>query len=423
MKLCVIGLGYIGLPTAIIFALHGVKVHGVDINKNVIDTLQKGELHIKEPGLKEKLVKVIRNGALTVSTVPEEADAFIISVPTPLTENKKVDLSYVESATNAILPFLKKGNLVILESTVPPGTVENTLVTLLEKSTLKIGEELFVSHSPERVLPGKLLQELVDNDRVVGGINEESAQKTVSLYKHFVKGNIYVTDVRTAELVKLIENTYRDVNIALANELAVVCEKLDINVWEAIKLANFHPRVNIHSPGPGVGGHCIAVDPWFLIEQSPKEAKLLLLSRTINSSVPYRIVELIERVVKHIEKPTITLLGLSYKKNIDDIRESPSLIIYEQLLEKNYNVKLHDPYVKKRFKEQVESIELAIDKTDCLVILADHDEYSRIPFNQLKNRFKTKNIIDTRYIIDVNSLVEDGFACYQIGTSHLPDPK
>ncbi len=421
MKLCVIGLGYIGLPTAIMFALHGVHVHGVDTNEEIINTLKKGELHIQEPGLKEKFVEVRNKGKLTISTKPQRADAFILAVPTPISAEKKINLSYVESATEAILPLLQKGNLVILESTVPPRTVEDKLLKILEKSNLKIGEDVFVSHSPERVLPGKLLQELVENDRVVGGINKVSAFKTVDLYKRFVKGNIYVTDARTAELVKLIENTYRDVNIALANELAMISEKLEINIWEAIKLANYHPRVNIHSPGPGVGGHCIAVDPWFIIEQSPKQANLISLARKINESIPYRMIQLIEEVVKNIEKPTITLLGLSYKSNIDDIRESPSLIIYSELLKKDYNVKVHDPYVKKRYPEQVDSVEHAVGGTDCLVILTDHDEYKQIQFKELKKRFKTKNIIDTRYILNKELLKEDGFTCFQIGNpwTHL----
>lgn len=423
MKLCVIGLGYIGLPTSVMFAIHDVDVHGVDVNKHVIETVRKGQLHIEERGLKEKLKTVIKNGKLTVSSTPKKADVFIICVPTPLDENKKTDLSHVKSAARSIVPFLEKGNLIILESTVPPKTTERILAPILETSGLKVGEDLFVAHSPERVLPGKMMQELVENDRVIGGIDERSALKTADVYKTFVKGHLYLTDAQTAELVKLIENTYRDVNIALANELALIAEKLNIDIWEAIRLANYHPRVNVHLPGPGVGGHCIAIDPWFIIEQAPEEAKLISLARRINEAVPSRVIEWIDRVVKDIEQPTITLFGLSYKANVDDTRESPALAIYKELLKKNYRVKIHDPFVKKKFPEQVDTIEKALEGSDCLVLLTDHDYYKHIELPSYQSLFKTKNIIDTRNLYAHVPLEQYGFSYYQLGTPRHPFAK
>ncbi len=419
MKLCVMGLGYIGLPTAVMFAQHGLEVHGVDINEDVINNLNKRILHIEEPGLESRFNSALNSGNLTVSTLPTEADVFIIAVPTPITNEKKADLSYVASAAKAIVPFLKKDNLIILESTVPPKTTDDVLVPILSKSGYKIGTDLLVSHSPERVLPGRLFEELIENDRIVGGINEESCLKTVFLYKKFVKGNIYMTDASTAEMVKLIENTYRDVNIALANELASIGEQLNINIWDAIKLANYHPRVNIHSPGPGVGGHCIAVDPWFVIEKAPSLSKLIHLARTINEETPYRIVNLIEEIVKGIEDPTITLCGIAYKGNIDDVRESPSLVIISELKKKGYRLKLHDPLVKKNFPNKYTNFEEAVDQTDCLVFLTNHDCYMKINLIEFKDKFNHKNVLDTACMLNHDLLKSEGFNSFLVGYSDL----
>lgn len=253
-KICVVGLGYIGLPTAVMFANHGVKVHGVDVNPAAVRSIQEKQLHIEENGLQERLNKAVDEGFLTASTTPEEADVFIVAVPSPINPDKTANLEYVREATKSIVPFVKKGNLVILESTVPPKTVERIMIPELIKSDLEIGVDLFVSHSPERVIPGRIFDELVNNDRIVGGINKKSAEMTKELYETFVKGTIHLTDATTAELVKVMENTYRDVNIAFANELAKMADLLDVNIWEAIKFANYHPRVNVHFPGPGVGG-------------------------------------------------------------------------------------------------------------------------------------------------------------------------
>ncbi|MDF2035788.1 nucleotide sugar dehydrogenase [Cytobacillus oceanisediminis] len=416
MKICMMGLGYIGLPTAVMFAQHDIDVHGVDINEELVKKINKKELTIQEPGLYEKMCNVIENGRFTASTSPTNADVFIIAVPTPITSDKKADLSFVYAAVRMILPYLESGRLVVVESTVPPRTIEDKIIPILSESRLEVGKDLLVSHSPERVLPGKLIEELIWNDRIVGGINEESCLRTVFLYKHFVKGNIYMTDARTAEMVKLIENTYRDVNIALANEFAEIGEKLELNIMEAITLANYHPRVNIHAPGPGVGGHCIAVDPYFIIEQAPEESKLITLARNINEKAPYRIVSLIEKSVENINNPVITLLGLAYKGNTSDLRESPSLVILEELEKKGYQVKLHDPHTCEFFPGKSNTIEESVKDTDCLVILNDHNEYKSFNFQTLKNLFHTRNIIDTKNILNHQTLREHGFNCIQIGT-------
>jgi UDP-N-acetyl-D-mannosaminuronic acid dehydrogenase len=325
MKICVVGLGYIGLPTAAMFAASGNQVIGVDRNPKIVEALNQGKITIEEKGLDDLVLQVVNNGTLRGSLIPEEADAFIIAVPTPITIGKKSDMSYVISATESIVPYLKAGNVVVLESTSPVGTVDQQMVPILEKSGLQIGKELFLGHSPERVIPGQILQELINNSRIAGGINPASAEKIAEIYKTFVKGEIYLTDTRTAELCKLAENTYRDVNIAFANELAKICENLDINVWEAIKLCNKHPRVNIHQPGPGVGGHCIAVDPWFIVEKQPESAQIINLSRQTNDSMPSHVAARIQEILTGINNPRVTILGVTYKPNVDDMRESPIL--------------------------------------------------------------------------------------------------
>jgi UDP-N-acetyl-D-mannosaminuronic acid dehydrogenase len=417
MKLCVMGLGYIGLPTAVMFAKHGVQVHGVDINEKVVEMLNNKELHIEEPGLPEMLAEVIDNGSLTVSTKPEKADAFIIAVPTPVNPDLTSNVDYVRSATEMILPYIERENLVILESTVPPKTVEDVMIPILEQSGLKIGEELYIAHSPERVLPGRLFEELVTNDRIVGGINEKSSQLTVDLYKRFVKGTIHVTDTTTAEMVKLMENTYRDINIAYANELARIAEKLGFDVWEAIELANCHPRVNIHKPGPGVGGHCIAVDPYFIIDKAPQESKLITLARKINSETPKKVVENIKEIVKEIQNPKIAVLGLAFKGNIDDMRESASLEIIHELKESGFNLSIHDPYVKADLDGKVNTVEEAAKEADLLVILTDHDVYKKIDLRAVKEAMKSPIIYDTRNLLNADELEELGIYYIKIGSS------
>ena len=314
MNICVIGLGYIGLPTAAMFAAHGHQVLGVDKNADIVEALNQGNVIIEEPGLEDFVKQVVNSGRLKASTALQPADVFIISVPTPITADKKSDMSYVEAATRETVPFLREGNLVVLESTSPVGTVDELMAPILAESGLAIGSQLFLGHSPERVIPGQILFELVHNSRIAGGINRESAQRIADLYKCFVEGDIFLTDSRTAELAKLTENTFRDVNIALANELAKICENLGINVWELIELCNKHPRVNIHQPGPGVGGHCIAVDPWFIVEKQPETALLIHQARLINDSMPGYVLQRIKELLAGIEKPKVAVLGVTYSR-------------------------------------------------------------------------------------------------------------
>ncbi|AJD92272.1 UDP-N-acetyl-D-mannosamine dehydrogenase [Jeotgalibacillus malaysiensis] len=419
-KICVVGLGYIGLPTSVMFANHGYHVHGVDVSERVVESLAKGEVHIEEPGIQDLLQSAIEKGTFSVSTSPEEADIFIVAVPSPIRENKTADLTYVEKATESIVPFLRKGNLVILESTVPPRTVEDVMMPVLEKSGLVFGEELYISHSPERVIPGKVTEELVNNDRVVGGINQISSDKTVELYRAFVKGEIHVTDATTAELVKVMENTYRDVNIAFANELAKISERIGVDVWEAIRFANFHPRVNIHTPGPGVGGHCIAVDPWFLVEQEPEQSKIIHLSRTTNDSMPQYTADRVEKILadQSIQHGKVAVFGLSFKANIDDLRESPSHHVIAHLKSKGIEMSIFDPHIKESaYQEQVHSAEEAVKDADLILILTDHNRFKEMDPAVLKGNMRSPMIFDTKNCIERSDWETAGYNVYRLGDS------
>jgi UDP-N-acetyl-D-mannosaminuronic acid dehydrogenase len=419
-KICVIGLGYIGLPTAVMFANYGKQVHGVDTNEEIVNKINQKQLHIEEKGLKEKLIKAIDQRQLTVSSQPEHADVFIIAVPSPIKGDKTANLSYVEKATESIAPYLQKGNLVILESTVPPLTVEKVMLPILKQTNLEIGTELFVAHSPERVIPGKVFEELINNDRIIGGINDKSSELAVELYRTFVVGDIHITDAKTAELVKVIENTYRDVNIAFANELARICDNLNINVWEAIKLANHHPRVNIHSPGPGVGGHCIAVDPWFLVELQPETARMIGLARNINDSMPLYTTNRVTSILnqKSIHHGKVALLGLSYKADIDDTRESPSLDVIRALEEQKVEYSVFDPHIKEQiFIKQAATIEEAVEHADLILIMTNHLEFKKLNPESLKDKMRTKIIYDTKKCIDEDKWNQAGFEVHVLGDS------
>ncbi|MGF2617990.1 nucleotide sugar dehydrogenase [Rossellomorea vietnamensis] len=419
-KICVVGLGYIGLPTAVMFANHGIKVHGVDINERAINMIQNKQLHIEENGLQEKLETAIDSGKLTVSTTPEEADVFIIAVPSPIRENKSADLEYVRKATAAVTPYVKEGNLVILESTVPPRTVEDVMIPELEKSGLEMGTELYVSHSPERVIPGKVFEELVNNDRIVGGINEKSAQLTKELYELFVKGTIHLTNATTAEMVKVIENTYRDVNIAFANELAKISDKIGVNAWEAIQLANFHPRVNIHLPGPGVGGHCIAVDPWFLVELQPELAQIIHLARTTNDNMPKYTAEKTKALLdeKGIQHGRVAVFGLAFKGNIDDMRESPSLHVLQQLEELGVDYTAYDPHIKEnKLEKQTQDVHEAVNHADIILVLTDHNAFKEFDPSTISGDIRTKMIFDTKNCINRSAWEKEGFEVKVIGDS------
>ena len=347
MDICIIGLGYIGLPTAAMFATHGHRVLGVDVNQKVIDALNKGKIIIEEPNLEETVNVAVKEGTLRAAMEPEESDAFIICVPTPIKSDKTADLTYVESGIRRIIPFLKKGNIVILESTSPPGTTRDFMGSILKEAGFIPGQDVHLAYCPERVLPGRILIELKENSRVVGGINEESADIVKDLYKSFVKGEIYISEATTAEMCKLMENTYRDVNIALANELAMLCEKMKVNAWDVIKYANKHPRVNLHMPGPGVGGHCIAVDPWFIIEKQPETAKMMNLARNTNDNMPQYVLERIKGLTKNIQGiKKVCILGVTYKPNVDDMRESPIIELIHLLKEQgNFDPVVVDKHV------------------------------------------------------------------------------
>ncbi len=416
-KITVVGLGYIGLPTAAVIAKKGLNVLGYDINKKVIESLNKGEIIIEEPGLKELVKEVVKDGYLKGINSFEKSDVFIIAVPTPIKADKTADISYVEIAVEAIVPFLEKGNIVVLESTSPPGTTEDIVAPILEKSGLVIGEELFIAHSPERVLPGKIIQELVENDRIIGGINEKSTQLVKEVYEVFVEGEIFTTDSKTAEMTKLMENTYRDVNIALANELAILSENMGINAWEVIKFANKHPRVNLHQPGPGVGGHCIAVDPWFVIE-GQSEARLIRQAREINDNIPDRVMKKIQSLMNS-KDGKLTILGLTYKPNVDDTRESPILKLIDKLRENtNFELAIHDPHAKDIVKYKdilVDNIEAAVKNSELIVLGVNHLEYKSLDFKKIGGLMKNKQIYDTRNFLDEKDLLDNGFYVNIIG--------
>ena len=401
-KVCVLGLGYIGLPTASMFASHGVQVVGVDINLSVIETLRRGQIHIEENGLQERMQIALSSGNLRVETQPEPADVFIISVPTPIQADKSSDMRAVVSATKAILPHLRPGNLVILESTSPPGATQNLVRPILEGNGLRAGKDFKLAYSPERVLPGQILRELVENARVIGGIDEESAKAGRDLYLHFVKGEIVLTTAITAEMVKLMENTFRDVNIALANEFALLADQMGFDVWEAITIANRHPRVQILRPGPGVGGHCIAVDPWFLVEASPDKTKLIRQARLVNDGMPGYVLSRAKRILEGVQAPIIACLGLTYKADVDDIRESPAVEVLEQLMLAGFLVRAHDPHVVPPdvlASHWANSVEEAVHDADLAILLVDHAEFRGLPPEALAS-MRTPRLLDTRQCLD-----------------------
>lgn len=404
-KIVVMGLGYIGLPTASMLATKGHQVLGVDVSAIVVNTINSGKIHIVEPDLDILVRSAVNSGNLKASLTAEEADAFIIAVPTPFkatAENSRTpDISYVEAATHALLPFLKKGNLVILESTSPVGTTERILEIIKSKRPdlfehcLNI-DSIYVAHCPERVLPGHILRELVDNDRIVGGITNLSAEKAKDLYRTFCHGNIFLTDSKTAEMAKLTENSFRDVNIAFANELSMICDDLGINVWELIELANKHPRVKILTPGPGVGGHCIAVDPWFIVSASPKNSRLIRTAREINDLKPDWVLEKICKQAEKLKEPVIGCLGLAFKANIDDLRESPALEITRRLVTLGIGkIMACEPNVTAADGEiPLYTLEEVLGEADIIVVLVDHAEFIVIDRELLKEKI----VIDVKGI-------------------------
>lgn len=420
-KISVIGLGYIGLPTSVLFAKSGYEVLGYDSNTEIVDALNKGKVMIKEPFLEEELAEVIEAKAFKAYTELQEAQIYIICVPTPLTDEKKADMSFVRQAAEAVASLLKAGDTVILESTSPPGTTEELIGPILSKGGLKAGEDFFLGHSPERVLPGCMLKEIVENDRIVGGVKPASADRIRSIYESFVKGEIHKTDARTAELSKLVENTYRDVNIALANELAILCEDEGIDVFEVVELANNHPRVHVHMPGPGVGGHCIAIDPWFIIEKQ-KKSSVILASRQVNDHMPAYTFKKAKSLLALSEnnKAKIAILGCSYKPNVDDLRESPVLELVD-LLEKEGNIEiaLFDPYViDKEFPQKkylTENVEEAFEDANLLVLAVHHEVFKELDLESLKDLMSEAIFLDTRNFFERKLLEEMGYEYYKLG--------
>ncbi len=415
-KICIIGLGYIGLPTAVMFATHGHKIVGVDVNDNIVTAINDARSIIKEPYLDILVQAAVKSGNLKAQKVPEEADVFIIAVPTPIQSDKTADMSYVVAATKAIVPYLREGNVVVLESTSPTGTVNEIMIPVLAESGLVIGEELMVAHSPERVLPGKILIELVENSRIVGGINRKSAEMVRELYETFVNGEIYLTDTTTAEMCKMMENTYRDVNIALANELAIICEKAGINAWEVIQLCNKHPRVNIHQPGPGVGGHCLAVDPWFIVEKYPEETQIISLARRTNDAMPEHVAGKIDYILRDISgKKKITILGITYKPDVDDVRESPIIYLIELLKQReDYDISIVDPFVKNGEYKTVELLP-AVRESDLVLLGVNHKEFASVDFRAVYSVMRNKNLLDTRNSLNGDELERLGFHYFLLG--------
>ncbi len=392
MKICIIGQGYIGLPTAALFTMNGCEVVGVDINEEIVNKLNQGIVHIEEPGISSVISNASKNGGYKASLTPEEADAFIITVPTPyISENYSCDLSYVISACKSIIPYLKKGNVVIIESTIAPLSTDNYIKPIFEDAGFKIGKDLYLAHCPERVLPGKIMDELVNNDRIIGGVTSKCSKKAREIYGRFVKGEMMECEAKTAELSKCMENTFRDVNIALANELAKIGAEIGVNVLDVIKIANKHPRVNIHSPGPGVGGHCLAIDPYFIYSLAPDTAKIIKLARDTNNSMYDFVVENIQKIVP---KGKIAIFGLAYKGNTEDDRESPSYKIIDKLKDLDYDIKVYDPHVIPD-----SSLEETIDGSDLIVILSDHDEFKEFDFDLIKEKMNSAIIFDTKNII------------------------
>ena len=393
MKICIMGQGYIGLPTAALFTRNHCEVVGVDINEQIVENLNKGIIHIEEPGISDIIKNAVKNKVYTASLTPEKADAFIITVPTPyIVENYSCDLSYVITACETIIPYIEKGNTVIIESTIAPMSTDETIKPIFEKAGFKIGEDLFLAHCPERVLPGRIIEELIHNDRIIGGVTPECAVKASEVYGQFVEGDLMLTEAKTAELSKCMENTFRDVNIALANELAKICAEIGVNALDVIEMANKHPRVNLHSPGPGVGGHCLAIDPYFIYAKAPETAKIIKLARDTNNSMPDFVCEYVNKI---ISEGKIAVFGVSYKGNTGDDRESPAYEIIAKLSTK-YEIAIHDPHIE---NPNFVSFEEAVKDANLILVLCDHDEFKDMDYDYINKSMAKSVIFDTKNII------------------------
>ncbi|TCP30003.1 UDP-N-acetyl-D-mannosaminuronic acid dehydrogenase [Scopulibacillus darangshiensis] len=417
MKVCTMGLGYIGLPTSVVFAKHGAEVVGVDIFPEIVDQLNNGNIHIEEPGLCDLTKEVVEKGAFRASLRPEAADVFIISVPTPNMEDgyKSCDLQHVLRAVRQITPYIGKGNVVIVESTIAPRSMDDYVKPMLEEAGFVIGEDLFLVHCPERVLPGKILHEIIYNNRIVGGVTPACMKAGAKVYGLFVKGEIIQTDAKTAEMSKLMENTFRDVNIALANELAKICHDLEVNVLDVVEMANKHPRVNLHHPGPGVGGHCLAVDPYFIAAKAPKTAKIIQLARETNVSMPEYVVRQTHTLVEGINHPKVAVFGAAYKGNVDDVRESPAMDVIQLLKKSGVQVAVHDPHVKSALFDFV-SCEDAVKDAHLILVLTDHNEFKELDYDSLAQLMRTPLLFDTRHCIPAEN--SHSMKLYHFGNLH-----
>lgn len=394
MKICIIGQGYIGLPTAALFTRNHCEVVGVDINKEIVNKLNQGITHIEEPGISEIIKNAVENKIYMASLTPKKADAYIITVPTPyIVENYSCDLSYVVSACKSIIPYLEKENTIIIESTIAPMSTDEVIKPIFENAGFTIGKDLYLAHCPERVLPGNIIYELIHNNRIIGGITQKCSDKACNVYGKFVEGELIKTEAKTAELSKCMENTFRDVNIALANELAKICAEIGVNALDVIEMANKHPRVNLHSPGPGVGGHCLAIDPYFIYAKAPETAKIIKLARDTNNSMPSFVCENVKKI---ISKGKIAILGVSYKGNTDDDRESPAYEIISKLTKENYEIAIHDPHVK---NNNFVSLDEALKNANLILVLCDHDEFKKLDYNLIKKNMEKAIIFDTKNIV------------------------
>ena len=416
----VIGLGYIGLPTAAMLALHGSDVHGVDISPQTLEALHNGNIPIREKDLTAIVRDAIRTNRLRISEKPKKAEYFVLCVPTPK-KDRQADLSAVKSAAKTIAGYVGRGSTVIVESTVPPGTCSDTVRPILEKGGLQAGADFHLAYCPERVMPGNIIREIQENDRIVGGLSPMCAERARELYATFVRGKIHLTDLATAEFVKLAENAFRDVNIAFANELADLAEAHGVDIWEVIDLANRHPRVNLLRPGPGVGGHCIAVDPWFLL--TPRvDARLIPTARHINDVRPEKVVQRTLNLLRGIKRPKVAAFGVAYKGNADDVRESPAIHVIEILRGKGVNVVPYDPLVPHEAYPTT-PLEDTLDGADCILILTDHREFFYIDPALVSRRVRQRVLFDTRHCVDHAKWARSGFEIHLLGTSPDASPR
>lgn len=418
-KVCVLGLGYIGLPTASMLATHGLKVIGIDIDRVIVSKLQSGEVHVQEPGLKTLVEDALGSGSLQVSQQVQPADAFIIAVPTPFYDDKTADMRAVTSAAESIVPHLQAGNLVILESTSPPLTTVNLVAPILERSGLQAGKDFFLAYSPERVLPGQIIRELVENARVIGGFDPRSSEAAQALYSFFVNGEIILTDATTAEMVKLMENTYRDINIAIANEFFRLATRYGVDIWQAIAIANHHPRVKILKPGPGVGGHCISVDPWFLVEAAPDLSPLIRTARQVNDSQPQFVADLVAKKVGALSGKRVALLGLSFKPEVDDLRESPAIDIAYLLKKAGALVQAYEPFKPAAALPGLTvlpTLDAALSGADAVLLLVAHTQLCNLDPQAVRQATSARLVIDAVNGWNPAAWKAAGFEYYRLGS-------